>query len=47
MLQVAIPPEIIIILLVIGGLAVLGLLGMILFRSFLKGYNDGAGYSEE
>jgi len=46
MLQ-TLPPEIIVLLMVLGGLAVLGLLGMILFRSFLEGYNDGAGYSDE
>jgi len=47
MLQIPGGPEIIILLVVVGIIGAIGLVGLILFRSLIRGYNDGKGYSEK
>jgi hypothetical protein len=36
-----------VILMIVGVLAVLGLVGLYLFNHFIRGYNEAAGYSDD
>ncbi len=41
------PPEFVVIVIIIGVVLGLGIIGMFLFNHFLRGYNEAAGYSDE